>query len=153
MLRLPLPRYLCVLSGPLRQQGIEREREKTDVPLPTPEKVPLLALLCVKRNLNLQSNTCGFVIHLPRHFFLQRHLKTPLKTSLEDVKGSGSWSRWIQCTGRILEFFHVALPRQYNSPTSNSFPFVLCFFFQLLHRRSHTSVACQMDLSHFINQT
>lgn len=27
------------------------------------------------------------------------------------------------------------------------------FFFQLLHRRSHTSVARQMDLSHFINQT
>lgn len=79
MLRLPLPRYLCVLSGPLRQQGIEREREKTDVPLPTPEKVPLLALLCVKRNLNLQSNTCGFVIHLPRHFFSPKTPENPLK--------------------------------------------------------------------------
>lgn len=31
--------------------------------------------------------------------------------------------------------------------------FLLYCAFQLLHRRSHTSVACQMDLSHFINQT
>lgn len=49
------------------------------------EKVPLLAPLRVKRNLNLQSNTCGFVIHLPP-------LKTPqnpLKTSFKYVYGSG----------------------------------------------------------------
>lgn len=66
------------------------------------EKVPLLAPLRVKRNLNLQSNTCGFVIHLPP-------LKTPqnpLKTSFKYVYGSGfvlffSFCIWIQCTGRI----------------------------------------------------
>lgn len=37
---------------------------------PVEEKVPVLVHLCMKRISNLQSNTCGFVIHLPRHLLL-----------------------------------------------------------------------------------
>lgn len=33
--------------------------------------------LCIKRILNLQSNTCGFVIHLPRHLLLWDISKHP----------------------------------------------------------------------------
>lgn len=40
------------------------------VPEPVEEKAPVRVHLCMKRILNLQSNTCGFVIHLPRHLLL-----------------------------------------------------------------------------------
>lgn len=51
-----------------------RERRVSE---PVEEKVPVLVHLCMKRISNLQSNTCGFVIHLPRHLLLWDTSKPP----------------------------------------------------------------------------
>lgn len=70
-----------LLSGFLRWSAIERGiKRQTCFSLGWGRKASLLALLCVKSNMNLRSNTCGFVIHLPRHFPLWRHLTTFLNT-------------------------------------------------------------------------